>query len=273
MVAMAVLGTLATLGNVHVPLASALLIGVTFLILGAVVAYLRGRFKLIPDGITDEMSTEQHYTCRFCSSDHFHEACDWTRHYYGASYVEFNRAEQWRVRAPDSFLEIVNAEGELCAAFGVLALEGSFMTQFIAGKVTDAQVDANCILTKEKARKSDRLYISGVIVREPHTHRGRKRARVMVWAMLRYVTQVYGFRKSRILYALAVTEESELLLKSLGFNMVCKGNAREDRHDLYSLKLGKQCCEELLARTGDYTKMCDCSFAAHNEPQQKKART
>jgi len=66
------------------------------------------------------------------------------------------------------------------------------MDQFIAGKVSDKQLSEGDIYNFSASKKSKRLYISGVIVRNLRTPRGGKRTRVMIWVMLKYVRKVYG---------------------------------------------------------------------------------
>ncbi|MBL7185216.1 MAG: hypothetical protein ISS70_02735 [Phycisphaerae bacterium] len=225
--------------------------------LALIASYLRGRMKLIPDSLIDEMSSDGSYSCEFCSGPKLREACDMTKPYYGNEYVSADIAEQWRMKNPKAFVQITNSTGELCACFGILALSDSFMDQYIKGKVADAQLGAEDILSYEESKKCNRLYISGVITRDHPKYVSRKRACVMIWAMIFYVKHLFALRKNRELFAVAVTKDSERILKHLGFKIVSIAKNRRDKHDMYCLNLTKTTWNEMMHKVGDYSAMCE----------------
>jgi len=236
-----------------------LAVGITVLIF-PIASYLRGRVHLIPDSLVDEMSEDGIYTCEFCSEEMLREACEMTELFYGQDYVAPDIAVQWRIKNPKAFVAIKNSEGELCACFGILALEDGFMGQFIDGKVSDRQLRESDILSFSASKKAKRLYISGVVVRDPGTARGNKRARVMIWVMLKYIRKLCGRNLDRELVALAVTKESENLLKGFGFQLIRSSGQRVDRHNLYSCELSAVVWEQMRIRTYDCSSMCKCEF-------------
>jgi len=225
-----------------------------------VVAFLRGHTALIPPAVVDEMSADGHYTCGYCSSYQLRTACELARPYYRHEWVSPDVVEQWRLQNPKAFVHITNAENVLCACFGVMALKEGFMNELISGRVRDAQMLAADILPLESSRKSSSIYISGVVVREPHMFRGSKRTWVLLWAMLVYLKQVYGPRKARTLYAIAVTRDSERLMQRLGFTLASEAANREDRCNMYRYVLDKKGREALAHRLGDFSGMCDILF-------------
>jgi hypothetical protein len=225
-----------------------------------IVAYWRGRLHLIPDFFVDELSEDGQYSCEFCSEDRLREACKMTEAYYGHDYVAADIALQWWMKNPKAFVAIVNSDGVLCACFGILALKDSFMDQFIAGKVSDKQLSECDIHNFSASKRSKRLYISGVIVRNPRTPRGGKRTRVMIWVMLKYVRKVYGAKIGRQLFALAVTKDSESLMKRFDFQLVGLAAQREDKHNLYSYDLTEESRKKMLQRVYDCSRMCKCEF-------------
>ena len=154
-------------------------------------------------------------------------------------------------------MEIKNSAGDLCACFGILVLEEEFMNQFIAGKVKNTQLTYGEIKNITNAKKSSRLYISGVVVRDSSTFKGSKRARVMVWAILNYIKKLYGFRKKREVFALAVNKESSNMMKKMGFSLVKDGKHRADKCDLFKIDFDKGIFEKMAVRLGDYSKVCD----------------
>ncbi len=82
----------------------------------------------------------------------------------------------------------------------------------------------------------------------------------MLWVILYYLKKIYGLRKSHTLYASAVTKDSEILLKNLGFTMISFAKGRTDRYDLYSYELIRETWDKLVHKVGDYSLMCDIDF-------------
>ncbi len=228
--------------------------------IGSVVAYVRGRMKLLPDCLIDDMSSDGAYECRYISGKGLREACELTRPYYRHEYVPGEIAEQWRVKNPHAFVEITNAEGVLCASFGIIGLVDSFFDQFVAGRLTDMKATADDILDSSATNKAARLYISGVVVRDSETYCGHKRARVMLWCMVVYCRRILGKRGNIKLYALAVTPDSERLLKGVGFSLASAARDRADKCNLYSFVLDERSLVGLECRVGDLSKMCSVEF-------------
>ncbi len=96
-------------------------------VVGILAAYLRGRQKLLPDIIIDELSAENSYSVSFCSQPGLREADELTRHLFGRDFIPFDQIQQWRLRNEEGFVQISNADGVLCACFVILGLEHSFL--------------------------------------------------------------------------------------------------------------------------------------------------
>ncbi len=220
-------------------------------------AFIRGQTKLLPNAVVDDVGADTPYTCRYCTAEHLAEACEMTKPYYGNEYVCCDVAEQWRQKNPTGFVEILNRSGELCACFGVLGLTNSFREQFVYGRVSDTLMGPDCVLAPEDSRKAEHLYISGIVVRDPDTYSGQKRAYVMVWAIVHYLKTLYGLRRNRTLIAIAANKESERLMKNLGFRLQCDGKQRVDRCPMYCYEFTKQSVKHLLMRVGDLSPMCE----------------
>lgn len=227
---------------------------------GVAAAYIKGRLSQIPDSLVDDVSADGIYDCTFCTEDRLREAVALTKPFYKHEYVGPDVAIQWLMKNRRGFVQIVNAEGDLCACFGILALSRSFTDQFIAGKLSDTQLSERDILPFPEARRCDRLYISGVVVRDPYSQRGHKRACVMLWVMLEYLRKVYGVRKTRQLYAVAVTDTSEKLMKKMDFKLLGARTKRVDKCHLYGFELTKDTHAGLLIKVGNYAPMCRCVF-------------
>jgi hypothetical protein len=254
--------TAGLLGLAGVPVLLAL--GAVSGLIGLATAYLRGGGQILASTLVNDMrNSEAPYRCDFSTSELLAEACEMTKPHYGDEYVSADKAEQWRLKNPKAFAHLVNKDGELCASFGVLALTPSFTDQFFKGRVTDLQLDASEILSFEESRKAANLYLSGVIVRDPSSHLGHKRTAAMLGAMIRYIEKLYGTRKKRVLYAIAVTKPSEQLMANLGFTLRCKSRDRKDGHDLYCFELTGPSFRELKKRVegmGITPAVCDCAL-------------
>lgn len=220
------------------------------------VAFIRGRGKLLPDTFVDEIGNERSFTARLCSSHCLHEACDLTQDSYGDAYVPCDIAEQWRLKNPFGFVQIMNPENRLCACFGVLALHQSFMDQLIAGLVCDQDLRGENVCSWGDSLKSSRLYISGVVVSEPRSHKGRKRAAVMFWVMLEYLHRLYGLKTPRKIYAVGVTRESRQAMENLGFVLEMPAAYRKDKRDLYRYDLTETTWNRLLCELNDWSRIC-----------------
>lgn len=224
-------------------------------LIGVFVAYGRGRLKLLPSTIVDELSEDRNYLVRFCSNNGLREADKMTKPYFGRGFIPFDQIEQWRLRNEKGFVQIDNAEGVLCACFVILGLEHSFLDQFTAGRLTEHDIDSDVILPFDSMKKEQRIYVSGVVVRDPNKHIGHKRATIMLWVMLQYIKRVFGLKKTRTFYALGITRESESLLKGVGFDVCGSKSKRKDGSNLYRIDLDKKKWGDLVARIGDYSKM------------------
>ena len=251
--ALAVVAAVVTVFGYSVPVEGTI---VVITIVGFYSAWKKGQSSLLPSTLVDELRDEPEYRATYCTAAQLQQACEMTKPHYGNEYVPASVAEQWRIRDPRAFVAITNAENELCACFGMLALSSSFTDIFYKGQCMDTRLNAEDIMPSEKAKSSPKLYISGVVVREAGTHKGRKRARVMLWALLDYYRRRFGFRKDRRLFGLAVTPESETLLKTCGFQLVSEGSGRLDKCNLYELQMSKSAWEKISAKVWDLSSIC-----------------
>jgi hypothetical protein len=155
---------------------------------------------------------------------------------------------------------MLSSKGVLCASFGILALGDSFMDLFLSGKVSDSALSEEDICTYGESRRADKLYISGVVVRDADKLIRGKRAGVMLWAMLKYVQKHYGLKQKRQLYAIAVNNLSDKILIKCGFNMIADKVTRSDKCSLYHYELTKSSWERLLILIGDHSSQSKLKF-------------
>jgi hypothetical protein len=250
-------GVRATVASyVKIPVWITVVVPICCILLGIVIAWICGSIKMLPDAFVDEVGSDAPFKSVLAISDSLREACELTRPHYGREFVGHELAEQWRLANPRAFECIFNRRNELCASFGLLPPSNSFMDLFVDGRIKDLQLKEKDILAGAAAKKCGRLYISGVVVRDPEKMPGHKRARVMLWVMLQHLKREYGLKKRRELYAIAVTKESETLMRNLKFELAANGKNREDKCPLYRYELTRETWNNLLQEVGDCSGIC-----------------
>lgn len=240
---------------------------IIIIVFGAIVfisliaSYLKGIGPHIPDIFYgDDEGTDGQCIAEFCDPKRLEEACEMTKKHYKQEYVPAERAEQWRLKNPKAFVDILNKNGELISSFGIIALKETFLDTFLKGLVADTQLNGDDVLNIRNSKKSIKIYISGVVVSEAGKSIGHRRAKMMVWAMLIYYKKYYGFKLNRELYAVAVNKESSSLLKNCGFKLMMAGKNRVDKGELYKLDISYDSWQRLLKRVGDFTEICKINF-------------
>ncbi len=222
------------------------------------VAYIRGHFEPLPEMLIDELSRDGKYICKPCTRSNLQLACQIVKPLFGHDHVDMQILEQWRLRNPQGFMQIENEQGELAACFVIVGLQSSFFTQLIQGTVVEAQIEGETVLSMRESKRQPRVYISGVMVRDPGSYIGAKRARVMIYCILKYIRHHYGFDKQ--FYAVALNRQSELLLQSLKFTIATPRDGRQDHHDFYSLTSNKQTWIDIENRIGDLSSCCKMTY-------------
>ena len=223
---------------------------------------IKGSLSHLPDDILFNTLSNESYVSDYCTKTTLELANGLTQPYYHHEYVEDRIAEMWRIKNSKGFVHILNQAGDVCASFGILAIKASFMEYFVKGDLQDNNLGSDEVLTFEQSKKSKELYISGVVVSEPDNIIGRRRALVMIWCMINYIKNIYGIKKERKIYALAVSKQSENLLKRSGFQIECSKKNRIDKLNLYSLIINKDSINDILLRVGDYSTCCKCMFSS-----------
>lgn len=258
-IAASIMKGLSATGTV-LPISFMLIVGALCLILGFIAAFIKGHLAHLPSQIIMEECVDDHYIASYCTAQTLKEANYLTRPYYHQEYVTDSVAEMWRLKNPKGFIHILNSKNELCACFGIIGMEHTFMSQFIKGRIIDNDLSGEDVLDFEQTKRSKILYISGVVVRGPESQVGHIRACVMIWVMIKYITKVFGLRKKCTIYALAVSKESENLLKKCSFKIVSSNEIRKDKLNLYNLEITKDGLIKIGMRIGDYSQMCECKF-------------
>ena len=221
-------------------------------------ALFRGSEALLPNDLFDRR--DGRYKIAYSSEVQLREANEWTQYHYGEESVPSEVVIQWRMKNSKAFVAITTETGKLCASFGIMALGEQCREVHMRGDVLDSDITPADILNISGTRKSLYLYISGAIVSDPESPVGKRRAAVMVWAMLVYLKRVIGLGQERTLYAIAVSSVSERILENGGFQLCRTGDYRKDKCNLYSMVLDRATWTALLSDVGDFSSSCDVEF-------------
>jgi len=227
---------------------------------GLAIAWKKGKGTNIPPVFLDELSVNQNYTCQPCTAANLDAAVKMVRRWFGRENIEIQVLEQWRLKNPQGFMEIVDDMGDLIACFVVIGLSKSFMQEFVAGRLTEMDISGESVLDMRSTKKQSEIYISGVMVKDPGGVGGGVHTRYLIWSMLIYLKHHFGLRSGRTFYAVALTSVSERLLKGLGFSIASPGQSRKDRHNFYSLYVDLDTWKNLLHRVGDLRAGCKMNF-------------
>lgn len=238
------------------PLGTVIAAAISILLVSLFVGVARAKIEHLPDAIAfcdpgDESYAFLNETLEVCTQFNRETAL-----YFGRDCVADAVVSGWWRKCERGFVYIKNAQGVPCAAACLFALSKSFMEQFKRGNVGDTQIEPEDILSFEECKKSDTLYLSTIIVREPHTQAGHRRAVVMVWAVIQYIKRIYGTKRLRHIYAVPINPASKNLVVRLGFEVVSEAKHRVDRHDLYVLEITREKIDQALNRIGDHARYC-----------------
>jgi hypothetical protein len=233
---------------------------IVVIVVGLIAAYIGGRLTDIPSTIVEGIDRDGKYKIHYDSEANLRESCEITREIFGRDYIAPEVAEQWRLKNPTAFVSLVNEHGHICCGFGTFALEHSCFDEFIKGRLSESDLTSDDIMGPAETKNCNRLYISGVFVRDPKTAVGQKRALPLLWGLLEYHRRRFGLRKERDLYALAVTKEGEQLLKKFNFSIASSKDKRKDRHDLYHRRMNRQAWNEILQKVGNWSATCEISL-------------
>jgi hypothetical protein len=258
----AVIGLVSAAG-IQIPLLiSFVIIPFISLLISIIYTFIKTEFSHIPEFIEEDKSTEGPYICRFATKNDLAVACKLTKPFYGSEYVSPDQAEQWRIKNNKGFMVIFNKHNKLCASFGILSLKDQIMDNFIEGLITDTQFNADHINNFQKSKKSKRLYISGVIVRDSDKYIGKKRAEMLFWSMMQYVAKFYNSGVTREYYALAVNNQSVNILIKLGAIHINK-YSRKDGYKLFKIILDnnfKNKISGIIKNYDNISRICKLEF-------------
>lgn len=219
-------------------------------------SFLYSRKAHLPDIVIFDDEKDDKYTVRYADENSERMMNSFTSIYFGEFYIEDDEVELWRKINPNGFLMLYNQHNQPCGDITILGIEEKFMDLLIKGEISDAELTSDKIMSFEDTRKNSCIYITGIIVLDPITTLGRKRALALIWATVQYLKKYFISNPPKKIYAVAITKESENLLPKLGFQVEGIKNRRVDNHTLYSLTISKESLHRVISRIGDYSSLC-----------------
>ncbi len=228
-------------------------------LIGLGFAWKKGKGTDIPPQFLDELS-DQNYTCQPCTAANLRAATETVRPLFGRENIDADKIEQWRLKNPQGFMEIVDTAGDLIACFVVIGLPNSFMQEFSAGGLTEQNITGERVLDMRSTKKQPAIYISGIMVKDPGGTAGSVRAHYLIWSMLMYLKHHFGLKIARRFHAVPITDMSERLVKNLGFSIKSQADDRKDKHNFYSLNVDLAAWKKLLCRVGDFRAGCKMRY-------------
>jgi hypothetical protein len=199
----------------------------------------------------------------FCPCDlaTANEAKKLAQHCYAVSItIEPDKFEQMRAKNPYILACLKDHKGRFLGYFDAIPLRPQFAQPFLAGLVTESQITHEDVLSPEKLATCKYLFISGLAVRDPNTHAGRRNASMLVWGLLKYLDRFYGSIEPRV-FALAATKEGDDLLERFKITLRSEGSNRVDGYKLYSIPLTTAELAKRLACVPDWGKLCILSWS------------
>jgi hypothetical protein len=195
-----------------------------------------------------------------------------TKH-YGSEGIPFERYEQWRLKNKQILVCLLDDSREVVGYFDILPLRSSFVDAFLSGRVVESQIGPDDILAPQHGTRCQRLYLGGIAVYDPRSHKGKRHADMLVWGLLKYIRYYYSLNRDRKLYAVASSAAGERLLKNFGFTVSCPSSARLDSHNMYALTLTDEILSEALRSRPDFSTLCAVEWETAGRRPQRSATT
>lgn len=190
--------------------------------------------------------------------------------YAGSVTIEPDTFEQLRAKNPYILACLTDQRGDFLGYFDVIPVRPEFAHSLMQGLITETQITHEDVLAPSDLAHCKYLFVSGLAVRGPNTHAGRRSASVLVWSLLKYLDRFYGGSRPQV-FALAATREGDELLRRFKLNLDSAGASRKDGYRLYSLTLSRPEIAKRLACLPDWEKLCQLSWA-HPEGAPKGNR-
>jgi hypothetical protein len=175
------------------------------------------------------------------------------RSLYGRDALTLAEIEKWWNRNPFVEAVLYTESGRYLGYFDVLPLTEEGANLLECGKIREREIPTEYILSPVKMRNAKTLYIAGIAVKDAGTENGKIAAAKLFYGLSAYIEYYYGVTDRRIL-ALAATPDGERILKGIKAKIICPGEARKDKHDLYEISFSSNTFSEVKSRASKRAK-------------------
>jgi uncharacterized membrane protein len=226
-----IIGTLIAFLELQLPLWGYIAVPLLLVLIGVWIALRRSTTVDVP--LLPPPAPPQSYACCHVNRDQITAANQIAKQAFRHGSLDIERIMAWHGKNPFIHVILKNPHGEVCGYFEVLPLKKDFMASFINGKVEENQITSEEILSTSHARKTARLYISGVAVKDRNSSEGKNNGAALLWAGINFLERYYGDSKVKQIYALAWTKEGKKLLEKFDFEIASHAASRSDGVHFY----------------------------------------
>jgi hypothetical protein len=184
---------------------------------------------------------------------------------YRGESISPDKYETLRVKNPFILACLTGPQGDFLGYFDVIPLKEHFATLFIQGRVTEKDLTHEDVFSPNEIHLCKHLYISGLAVCNSHTFAGYKNSIILVWGLLKYLDHFYG-KANLFTFAIAFTDEGEVLLRNFKLPIFGDHSTRLDKHPVYALILSHDEIANRLACLPDYSALCSLDWEESVRP-------
>jgi hypothetical protein len=160
--------------------------------------------------------------------------------------------------------------GDVLGYFDAIPLDDAFGEAFFRGYLDETQITHEVVLSRERMRSCKYLYLAGIAVWNSNTPEGKRNARILVWAYLRYLEKYYA-AAAPLAFAVATTKAGEVLAERIGMTLHREVHNANAKYKMYSSRLTRENLEAALSLVRDCSDSCMLDWQV-DRPGETKSR-
>lgn len=195
-----------------------------------------------------------------CNDDLTRKAANLADDEFGRNRISVSNYKALRARNPFILGCLVGPTGDFLGYFDVFPLKKSFADLFIQGTVNEKDLRPEHIFTNREMRRAKYVYIGGIAAYGSENVSGHFAGSILIWGLLKYLDHFYG-NSNAFTFASAASKDGEDLLQTLNVPLISKASHRNDKQDLYGVRLSREILIDSLAAVPDYSLLCSVDWA------------
>lgn len=188
------------------------------------------------------------------------KAANLANYEFGRNRIVISNYEPLRARNPCVLACLVGSRGDFLGYFDVFPLKKSFADLFIEGTIGEKDLKPEHIFGNREMRRAKYVYIAGIAAYGSENVSGHFAGSILIWGLLKYLDHFYG-HSDPFVFASAASKDGEHLLQNLKIPLISKASNRNDKQDLYGIRLSREILVDSLAAVPDYTLLCSVDWA------------